>query len=179
MHDDWNLPVAASVVGPGPIPTYHVVDTARAAFKLAMTTARRLQAAARKRQGQVAVLCMDFERFETYQNAASHQFPQEVFIIRSRDDVEQLRYMNRRIVFSTPEYVAGLQFDSVVIVDANGDLVPLSNYKGHQERRFLSELYLGISRAQKEVVIIASRDGDGLSPYLQALEPRGLLQSAT
>ncbi|SCY75014.1 hypothetical protein SAMN03159288_04069 [Rhizobium sp. NFACC06-2] len=122
---------------------------------------------------------MDFERFETYQNAASHQFPQEVFIIRSRDDVEQLRYMNRRIVFSTPEYVAGLQFDSVVIVDANGDLVPLSNYKGHQERRFLSELYLGISRAQKEVVIIASRDGDGLSPYLQALEPRGLLQSAT
>jgi hypothetical protein len=100
------------------------------------------------------------------------------FVIRSRDDVDQLRYMNRRIVFSMPEYVAGLQFDSVVLADVNGDLVPDGNYKGHQERRFLSELYLGMSRAEVNLVLIASRDSDGLTPYLNMQERDGLLKPA-
>ena len=86
--------------------------------------------------------------------------------------------MTRRIVVSTPEYVAGLQFDTVILIDVNADLVPDTNYKGHQQRRFLSELYLGMSRAEHRLTIIASRDGDGLSPYLETAESKGLLVKA-
>ncbi|MCP9319080.1 UvrD-helicase domain-containing protein [Acetobacter persici] len=178
MGEDWDIPGGSSVIESGPTPVYYLEQNTMGVFKRAMKVAKKQQFTARKRGGQVAILCMDYEKFHTYQNAATGQYPRDVFVIKSRDDVEQLRYMNRRIVFSTPEYVAGLQFDSVVLADVNGDLVPDTNYKGHQERRFLSELYLGISRAQRELTLIASKDSEGLTPYLQRQEEIGNLKRA-
>jgi hypothetical protein len=178
MDDDWNLSGGSSVIGSGPIPTYYLEQDRTGVFKRAIDIAKRQQPKARLRGGQVAILCMDYDRFGIYQKAAAGQFPGDVFVIRSRDDVEQLRYMGRRIVISMPEYVAGLQFDSVVLCDVNGDLVPDTAYRGHQERRFLSELYLGISRAQQQLTLIASKDSDGLTPYLKRQEARGTLKAA-
>lgn len=167
IGEDWELPGGSSVSGEGPKPQYFVETDALTVFKRSMTVARKLQTDARKRKGQVAVLCLDYDRFSTFQNAASGQYPDDVFVVKSRDDVERLRFMNRRIIYSTPEYVAGLQFDSVVIVDANANLVPDGPFRGPSERRFLSELYLGMSRAEHVLVVIASRDSDGLTPYLE------------
>jgi hypothetical protein len=178
MDDDWNLPGGGSVAGHGPVPAYYLENDATGVFRRGLEVAFKMQSGARSRGGQVAILCMDFDRFNTYRRAAKGQYPRDVFVIGSRDDVEQLRYMSRRIVFSAPEYVAGLQFDSVVLLDVNGDLVPDTNYKGHQERRFLSELYLGMSRAQRQLVLVASRDSDGLTPYLRKQEQAGIVVSA-
>jgi len=118
---------------------------------------------ARKRKGKVAVLCMDAERLDQYVRAASAQYEKDVIIILSRDDTEQLRYAQRRFLLSAPEYVAGLQFDTVIVVDANADQVPDGQHKAYKLRRFLSELYLGLSRAEYRLIILASRDKGGLS----------------
>lgn len=83
--------------------------------------------------------------------------------------------MNRRMVLSMPEYVAGLQFDTVILADVNENLVPDGSYKGHSERRFISELYLGMSRAEYRLMVVAATDGNGLSPYLETAVENGLL----
>jgi len=178
MSDDWNLPPGVSMVASGPKPAFRVEPDATRVFRRSMELAASLQAEARSRSGQVAVLCLDYERFSSYYLAAEHQYARAVFVIRSRDDIEKLRYMNRRIVFSMPEYVAGLQFDTVVLADANANLVPDGSFRGHSERNFLAELYLGISRAEHRLEFVASKDCDGLSPYLQKLADAGLMIEA-
>jgi hypothetical protein len=176
MNDDWDLPGSRSVTGHGPRPQYNVVTDINAIFTTAITSAKKLQSEARSNGGQVAILCMDYDRFSRLHPAAKGQNPKDIFVIASRDDVERLRFMNQRIIFSTPEYVAGLQFDTVIIVDANANLIPEGAFRGSAERRFLSELYLGISRAQRRLLILASQDADGLTPYLITQTKTGLLE---
>ncbi len=178
MGDDWNLSGGSSVIGQGHRPEYHVVADATETFTSSMSIAKDLRGEARSRGGQVAILCMDYDRFARLYLAAREQYPRDVFVISSRDDVERLRFMKQRIVVSTPEYVAGLQFDTVILVDANVDLIPDGPFRGAAERRFLSELYLGISRAERRLVILASRDGGGLTSHLKAQQRAGLLDEA-
>ena len=145
LADDWDIPMAYSTTQSGPIPKYKVFDTMLNAFRFAVETATKLAREVRIRKGRIAILCMDDDRFDRYRPAAKAQYAQTVFVISSRDDVEKLRYSGRKVIFSTPEYVAGLQFDTVIILDANRDLIPQSKFNGHQIRRFLAELYLGVS----------------------------------
>ena len=118
---------------------------------------------------------MDQERFSDYLPAVEGRDSKEIITIKSRDDAVRLKFMLRKSVFSTPEYVAGLQFDTVVLIDVNKSLVPEGGYSGHQQRRFLSELYLGMSRAEHQLVVIAARDAEGLSPALDRAVKEGLL----
>jgi hypothetical protein len=176
MGDDWALPIGGSMLASGPLPQYKVVADIAETFGTAIATAKSLQNEARRHDGQVAILCMDYDRFLRLREPAQAQNRKSIFIISSRDDVERLRFLSQRIVFSTPEYVAGLQFDTVVLIDANADLVPDGAYSGAAERRFLSELYLGLSRAERRVVVLASRDGGGLTRFLAAPASKGLME---
>lgn len=178
MNEDRDLPGGSSVSGSGPKPLYRIVEDLDATLKAAIALAKSYQAEARGQGGQVAVLCMDYDRFARLHRAAKGQNPKDIYVIASRDDVERLRFMKQRIVFSTPEYVAGLQFDTVILVDVNANLIPDSAYRGTAERRFLSELYLGMSRTERRLVILASKDGDGLTPYLAPQVVKGLLEPA-
>ena len=176
MGDDWNLPVGGSMLACGPLPQYKVVDNIAETYATAIATAKSLLNEARRHDGQVAILCMDYDRFLRLRDPAQAQNKKSIYVISSRDDVERLRYLSQRIVFSTPEYVAGLQFDTVVLVDANADLVPDGAYSGAAERRFLSELYLGLSRAERRLVVLASRDGGGLTRFLATPASNGLME---
>lgn len=177
IGEDWNLPSGSSVTEAGPVPVFFVVQNREAVFRKIFELAKGATSEARERKGQVAVLCLDYERFNQYYVAAEVQHKTDVFVIRSRDDIDKLRYMNRRIVLSMPEYVAGLQFDTVILADANDNLVPDAGFRGHAERRFVSELYLGMSRAEHRLMIVASKDGDGLSAYLESAAEEGLLKA--
>lgn len=175
-QEDWDVPAGKSSLPDGPKPRYAEVDNALQSFKFAMATALELNKAAKEHGGRVAVLCMDSSKFERFQKAAIGQFKNEAFAIASRDDIEGLRYAGKKVVVSTPEYVAGLQFDTVVLVDANKDQVPEGKYHGFHLRRFLSELYLGMSRAQRDLVIFASKDEGGLSSNLKKAVEGGYLE---
>lgn len=177
MGDDWNIPLGLSVTDSGPNPIYFIEKSRESVFKKMFELAKAKTSEARERGGQVAILCLDYERFNQYYVAAEVQYKNDVFVIRSRDDIDKLRYMNRRIVLSMPEYVAGLQFDTVILADANSNLIPDAGFRGHAERRFVSELYLGMSRAEHTLMVIASQDGDGLSSYLEVAAQRGFIEA--
>jgi hypothetical protein len=166
FSEDWNLPESTTSNPHGAVPSFKVLQNKEEIYKEAMRLAVELSKEARKRKGRVAILCMDSERLEEYVHAASAQFQNDVIVILSRDDTERLRYAGRRFVLSAPEYVAGLQFDTVIVVDANADQVPDGQYKAYKLRRFLSELYLGLSRAEHRLVVLASRDQGGLTKVL-------------
>jgi hypothetical protein len=118
---------------------------------------------------------MNYDRFETYLKAAMGQYDDVVFPISSRDDVERLRYASKRVVLSVPEFVAGLQFSGVIVVDVNRDEVRVDRSDGLARRRFLSELYLASSRAETTLAFFATRERGGLSSLLERPISEGLI----
>jgi hypothetical protein len=179
LVEDWDIPSGVSVTTDGPKPRFTVVKDELQSFRTAIRLAFDLNKAAKERGGRVAILCIDGPRFERFRVAASGQFRNDTIAISSRDDIEGLRYAGKKIVVSTPEYVAGLQFDTVILVDANKDRVPDGKYHGFHLRRFISELYLGMGRAQYDLIIVASKDEGGLSPILKTAISSGALEELT
>ncbi len=177
LDQDWEVPVGSSRLPDGPVPKVKVVRDQVSIFQEAISSAMALsKETARGATRRTAILCLNDERFVQYHRAAAAQFDDDVIIITSRDDTDKLRYAGRRIVLSMPEYVAGLQFGAVVVVDANRDEVPDAKNNGYAVRRFLSELYLGASRAERHLLILASRDRGGISPFLIRAKRLGLLE---
>lgn len=93
--------------------------------------------------------------------------PGSATVIASRDDVERLRYARRSLVLGPAEFLAGLQFESVVIAGLPVAAPSLANL-GHRRRRLLSLLYLAISRASSRVEIHVSEDAGGIPPILES-----------
>jgi hypothetical protein len=178
VPDDWDVPLGKSATESGPLPIAMSVSTKEDMFKTAIAYAKRISRESKTQKGRTAILCMDDDRFNTYARAAEGQFPNEVVVIASRDDTEKLRYAHRKIILSTPEYVAGLQFSTVILADVNRELVSEGRYNGNQLRKFLAELYLGISRAERRVIIISSMDAGGTSPYIQSQINAGVVARA-
>jgi hypothetical protein len=164
---ELDIPEGRSVVASGPVPDLFVVGTKERVLRKAVGLAQEYLKDARKRRGRVAILGVDDSRFKDYLPAARNQYERVLFVIAARDDIEKLRFSRGRIVFSTPEYVAGQQFDTVILMDVNKDLVPEGKYKGLNLRRFLSTVYTGISRAEFRLSMVSARDAGGDSPHLQ------------
>jgi hypothetical protein len=122
--------------------------------------------------GQVAVLCLNEELFERYRNAGRIEGMHVP--ITSREDLKELRYAKSRCVFSMPEYVAGLQFDTVFLIHL--DAADFSeNYQSQgARRRYVSRVYLGASRAVRRIVVAASHEHGGASSLL-----KGPIESGT
>jgi hypothetical protein len=88
--------------------------------------------------------------------------------ITTREDLRELRYARTRCVFSMPEYVAGLQFDTVFLIHADtADLADDYVSQGAR-RRYVSRLYLGASRAAHRLKIASSEQRGGISNVLAA-----------
>tara|TARA_R110000868_G_scaffold43803_8_gene147011 strand:+ start:26875 stop:29088 length:2214 start_codon:yes stop_codon:yes gene_type:complete len=114
---------------------------------------------------QVAVLCMNEERFKTYMMAS--RVKDKVVTVVSRDDMRELRYAKKRCVLSMPEYVAGLQFDSVFLVNLDDADWSVDGMGIGAKRRYISRVYLGASRAAQELVIATTNERSGVSKILE------------
>lgn len=96
--------------------------------------------------------------------------------ITARDQMNELRYAKRRCVFSMPEYVAGLQFDTVYLIHVDEvDFDDRIRGSGFQ-RRYISRCYVGASRASKKLVISSSHERGGPSRILAGPMTGGSLQ---
>ena len=98
-------------------------------------------------------------------------------IIQSRDDVENLRYSRRSVVLSAAEYAAGLQFSRVIVAGLPHAESRAPNV-AHQLRRFLSLLYLGVSRATSSVEIHTNDEAGDLPDVLDGALRKGVVQRA-
>ena len=125
---------------------------------------------------RIAVLCPSEEIFDNYLHAVVGQFRGKILPIVSREPATELRHARKRCIFSMPEYVAGLQFETVFLMHVDASEAPMDVGLGIR-RQFISNIYLGSSRAEKTLRISASRSRGGASDILNlALDRNSLRQ---
>lgn len=122
---------------------------------------------------RVAVLCASEALFKRYAEAGEYR---DYFLaITDREQISSLRHAGKRFVFSMPDFVSGIQFDTVFLIEANDGEVENGPYSTGALRRFVSTLYLGASRAEKVLEIYSSEDRGGPSRVLRHAVNNGAL----
>ncbi|RIQ15808.1 hypothetical protein DY240_23635 [Jiangella rhizosphaerae] len=117
--------------------------------------------------GRLALAIVDMRQWQRYSELASRVGQSGKFhvsTISGRTEVDGLGYRQRGVVVGPAEYLAGLQF-STVLVAGIPDLqtaAPTPNEK----TRILSLLYLALSRAEREVRVFANDDDGGAAEVL-------------
>ena len=76
------------------------------------------------------MLCVSDEMFDTYTGAAEGQFAGRHIAITSREPSSELRHAGKRFILSMPEYVAGLQFDTVFLIHVDAAEAPINSGTG-------------------------------------------------
>ena len=142
-------------------------------FAQARSIARRIEGGGRR----VAVICASEDAFKLYQAPIKGRFNSDVFLIDSREATMNMRHIRKRFVFSMPEYVAGLQFDTVFLVHVNQAEAPESVGIGRR-RQLVSNIYLGASRAENSLTVCSSEERGGPSDILNMAIARGSLIEA-
>jgi hypothetical protein len=171
---EWEAYAGKAELGDGGIPELVVFKNEQSlfttVFDMAERTARTIDGGGRR----VAVLCVSEDQFDTYVKIAEGRFSGRHLPITSRESSSELRHVGKRFILSMPEYVAGLQFDTVYLIHVDAQDAPQDAGDGVR-RRFISNVYLGSSRAEKTLRISSCMTRGGMSDVLQMALDRGSL----
>lgn len=132
----------------------------------------------RYQAGTMALAIVDTRQWGRFSELASLIDQSQKFhvsTIAGRGDIEGLGYRKRGLVVGLAEYLAGLQFETVLVAGIP-DLNPGSRTPG-EVTRLLSLLYLGISRAENDVRVFVNDDDGGVPEVLQRAVANGLMNS--
>lgn len=163
LDEEWPDYRGISKIEDGPLPIVVTTQSTIATYTLVFQRARVLQRELGK-DGRVAVLCASNELFGNY---LKYSDLRDSFVaITSRDEASSIALSTRKFLFGMPEFVAGLQFDTVLLIDVNQDEVPEGPYSAAALRKFVSQVYLGASRAERRLEFYASREHGGVSSLL-------------
>lgn len=190
LHNDWpnvdfsqewdmDFSQITSTAEHGPVPTVVVSGTA-AAERLDVLDAVASALDRSGRGSQVAVAILDESRFADYaelQDGLQKRTGAVVSLIKGRDDLEPYGgYGGKQITMGPAEYLAGLQFEAVVIAGL-GTLGSSGANVGNL-RHFVSLLYLSVSRAERTVAVIVNDDDGGLPEVLRRAVSFGVLNQS-
>jgi len=172
LQEEWPPYSGISQIADGPIPSAYVVKDYKLLYEKGFVEA--IDAVRELGKGKsVAILCLNAERFQIYIEVGKYR---EKFLpIVSREDISSINRAGKRFIVSMPEYVAGLQFDTVILMDVNQAEIPDSVHATGAKRRFVSNVYLGASRAERVLKIYATEDQGGLSEILTLPLNRGAI----
>lgn len=175
-NDEWDTPKPqpASSATTGEIPGYQIHETSLLQFRSCFEVAKKMARSGDKKK--VGIICMDAERFDTYLTAASNQFKGEYISISSQEDLIESPEYSRRFVVTMPEYVQGLQFDRVLVLDVNEDMTS-ETASGFHRKHFLTDLYMACSRARESLELHASKAEGGLSTLLNNAIAAGVIKA--
>ena len=134
-----------------------------ATYTLAFRRARARQRELGKDR-RVAVLCVSNELFQRYLDFKDLR--DHFIAVTSRDEASGIPQSARKFLFSMPEFVAGLQFDTVLLIEVNRGEVPEGPYAAAALRKFVSQVYLGASRAERVLEFYASQEHGGVAPMI-------------
>jgi hypothetical protein len=164
LAEDWAIQFGKSQVANGPKPTMQEHANQLAMAKAVAVRAKEI--AARLKSGEhVAVLCLDHDRFARYRAAGLFD---GFVVVGGRDELGSIERFRKRPVLSMPEYVAGLQFNSVLLIDANAGLVAELGGGANGLHRFISSVYLGASRSKSNLELHADQLEGGLAGPVKA-----------
>lgn len=124
------------------------------------------EADARLRGGKnVAVLCMNETLFGRYVDAG--RIAGKFVAIEGRDKLTDLKYIGKKCIFSMPDYVAGMQFESVYLIHLDRAELGDDHENIGNRRRLISRAYLGASRARSRLVVATSHERGGSADILE------------
>ncbi len=126
--------------------------------------------------GRLALTIVDNRHWRRFSDLASrigHSGKFHVSTISGRTDVEGLGYRRRGLVVGPAEYLAGLQFDAVLVAGIPD--MQVNRTPTNERTRLLSLLYLAMSRAQREVRVFVNEDDGGAADVLTRAVARGLM----
>lgn len=169
---EWGLVFGVSKVAAGEKPNAREHKSARLQAKFVSERAINLSSRSKGRK-RVAVLCLDPSQFDEYRQAGL--FTVKFVIVSARDETALIQKYNERPILSMPEYVAGLQFDTVLLVDVNAFLIVRLGGGLNGLHKFISTTYLGASRAMRHLEIHANKDQGGLPALIQQAVHNGLI----
>ncbi|MGW4911573.1 UvrD-helicase domain-containing protein [Streptomyces sp. NPDC004270] len=128
--------------------------------------------------GRLALAVVDSRQWQRFSSLAfrigsSGKF--HVSTVSGRSDIEGLGYRSRGLVVGPAEYLAGLQFDAVLVAGIP-DLNATSS-TANERTRYLSLLYLALSRAQREIRVYVNEDDGGAPEVLLRAVANELMES--
>ncbi len=174
IADDWAHYTGKSLKSDGPKPEFGVFDTLEhLASAIAEAAAK---AAAGHRSSRVAVLCVDEKRFERLATFMLEEAPSAITIIDERGDQSLMQTARNRFIFSRPDYVAGLQFDTVFVVGADRDVEQRGDIGG--QRVYLSNLYTAVTRAERSVFMAICMESGGVPSVIESALEGGAIEEA-
>ncbi|QEW03624.1 UvrD-helicase domain-containing protein [Microbacterium lushaniae] len=128
-------------------------------------------------RGRVAIAVVDTRHWPRYSDLAATMGRSGKFHvsgITSRSEIEGVGYRKKGLVVGSAEYLAGLQFDSVLVAGLSD--MATNSMPAHEKRRLLSLLYLAISRAESEVRIFTNEDDGGVADVLARAVSVGVVE---
>ncbi|MEQ8036626.1 UvrD-helicase domain-containing protein [Xanthomonas sp. WHRI 6106] len=176
LAEDWPHYQQRSAMPPGDKPTLTLVKTIKDQYEAVFTLASR-SAKKRKSGRSVAVLCCDYDTFQTYLKAGAYR---DLFVpVAAREDIGTIPSKGVRFVLSMPEFVAGLQFDEVYLLDVSRLVLFAEEGAGAMDkRRGLATLYLGGSRAMTKLNLYSVSDAGGVPNLIEKAIELGICQEA-
>jgi len=177
LGTDWVMDISAlnSRAEPGGIPKLYRHDSTKNEVESVISRVKR-----HVREGissdRLAVILIEENRLDEFiESVQGAGLP--YVKIQNRDDIDTLRYAKRSIVFAAAEYIAGLQFEEVIVAGFPVEQQSLLN--PHQKRRILSLLYLAISRASIRVELHLHSHTGEFAVLLEPALAEGVLDAAT
>ncbi|WP_372671001.1 hypothetical protein [Amycolatopsis kentuckyensis] len=164
LGQEWDINFSAveSAQKPGPLPRLTVSASRTGEEDDIVKAVHELYPS-----GRLAVAVVDDRHWRRFSDLASrigNSGKFHVSTISGRTDVDGLGYRRRGLVVGPAEYLAGLQFD-VVLVTGIPDM-EVSRTPVSERTRLLSLLYLALSRAQREVRVFVNDDDGGVAEVL-------------
>lgn len=164
LGGDWDIDFAAvdSARVDGPLPRL-VTSASRAAEETDIAKAVH-ELYPRSRLAIAVVDTRQWGRFSALASRIGSSAKYHVSTISGRSDIEGLGYRSRGLVVGPAEYLAGLQFDTVLVAGIS-DLRSVAR-SSSEKTRLLSLLYLALSRARQEVRVFVNDDDGGAAEVL-------------
>ncbi|NMM12413.1 MAG: UvrD-helicase domain-containing protein [Rhodoferax sp.] len=165
LGEDWPIYQQQSKLPSGAKPDFVLHKTVRAQYDLVFERAE-ISAKKRKSGRAVAVLTCDYQNFKQYLLAGQYR---DAFVpVESREDITAIPNRGTKFILSMPEFVAGLQFDEVYLIDVSENVFNSGESVGVSDRRRgLSMAYLGGSRAMKVLHVSGLTDAGGAPAFIK------------
>jgi hypothetical protein len=172
LDSDWPAYSGIAKTGDGLVPIVCELNSRLATYGTVFKRASSLQSRLGIKK-RVAVLCCSYDAFKWYLDRP--ELRGDFYPITSRDEALAIPHSARKFVFSMPEYVAGLQYDAVLLIDVNRGEVPEGPYSAAALRKFVSQVYLGASRAEQRLEIFCCTEHGGMAPLLSLAVTEGTI----
>ncbi|WP_022657450.1 UvrD-helicase domain-containing protein [Desulfovibrio desulfuricans] len=172
LYADWGPEIGKvhNVDGPTPIIKTHKNSN------LLFATVTDKASKEKKKNTKLAIAILSVSREKFIQNASKIKDNKSFLVLNSRDGTTSIPVDKKKCVYSMPEFVAGMQFDYVYVVDVNQNETACSACTTSLSRKFASQIYLGASRAKSKLELHAADDCGGAAPQLSvALFEKSLL----